>query len=180
PNRLSPSIAARPRSWRPIWRRPRPPDFGYRPEDEAATVAVRSVRRIPGGESRAEGLTDAGLRTPRAAAIAGVAFFAADPDELRIAAERDSHRSAGVGRAARRRHHGGRPGAQRHSLRRDRRSVVHRRHSRPARSAGGPLFCDRVLGSGLLFLGMLFVAAAIIGAMLTLRLSVRWASTHSE
>src|ERR1700735_405562 len=31
PNRLSPSIAARPRSWRPIWRRPRRPDFAFRP-----------------------------------------------------------------------------------------------------------------------------------------------------
>ena len=132
-------------------------------------------------ESRAEGLTDAGLRTPRAAAIAGVAFLLPTLTSfglLRSAIPADPQ--AGVGRAARRRHHGGRAGAQRHSLRRDRRSVVHRRHSRPARSAGGPLFCDRVLGSGLLFLGMLFVAAAIIGAMLTLRLSVRWASTHSE
>jgi hypothetical protein len=41
-------------------------------------------------------------------------------------------------------------------------------------------FATVFLGSGLLFLGMLFVAAAIVGAMLTLRLSVRWASTHSE
>ena len=31
PNRLSPSTAARPQSWRRIWRRPRRRDFAFRP-----------------------------------------------------------------------------------------------------------------------------------------------------
>ena len=63
-----------------IQRRPGAPrrkgQFG-RAQDDATTVAVRSVRQVPGrvkNMSQAEGLTDAGLRTPRAAAVAGVAF----------------------------------------------------------------------------------------------------------
>jgi hypothetical protein len=107
-----------------------------------------------------------GIENPQGCRRRRRRFFAADPNELRIAVGRDSRRSAGVGRLARRQHRRGRAGAQPHPLRRDRLSVVHRRHSRPARTAGGPLLRDRILGKRLLFLGMLFVAAAVVGAML--------------
>jgi Predicted membrane protein (DUF2254) len=44
--------------------------------------------------------------------------------------------------------------------------VVYRRASGPPGGAGGPLLCHRLLGSGLLFLAMLFFSAAVAGGII--------------
>ena len=116
--------------------------------------------------SQAEGLTDAGLRTPRAAAVAGVAFslltltsfallWSAIPVDPQASGEWLAANTTEVALALNLIPFAGIAFLWFIGVIRDR---LGQREDR--------FFATVFLGSGLLFLAMLFVAAAVVGAML--------------
>ena len=116
--------------------------------------------------SQAEGLTDAGLRTPRAAAVAGVVFssltlisfgllWGAIPADLQSSGGWLATNTAEIALALNLIPFAGIAFLWFIGVIRDR---LGQREDR--------FFATVFLGSGLLFLGMLFIAAAVVGAML--------------